>query len=212
MGFKWMEDGTVTPITPGAWTLQSHTHTPSHVLKERKTSGAKDKAPSQKEPFLPHAGQMAYQQPARQERKPAILASQIMVSPVVTLPPEATIAEAWELIRTKRFRHIPVVSRNKELVGIISDRDLLLESGNICSTVSQQGETGQEQMTIQGMIKRKVLTASPDTGIREIARILFEERIGSMPIVDDNGFLVGMITRSDILRTLVNNAPLDLWI
>ena len=135
-----------------------------------------------------------------------------MASPVVTLPRKPPMAEAWELIRAKRFRHIPILSREKELIGIISDRDLLREAGSICSTVHRQDKTGQEQMTIQGMIKRKVLTASPDTGIREIARILFEERIGSMPIVDDNGSLVGMITRSDILRTLVNNAPLDLWI
>ncbi len=212
MSFKWMENGAVTPIMPGAWNLQPHTHTPPHFLKERKAAGDKEDAPSQKEPFIPHAGQKAYQQPAQQERRPAILASQIMASPVVTLPPEATMAEAWELIRAKRFRHIPILSREKELIGIISDRDLLREAGSICSTVYRQDKTGQEQMTIQGMIKRKVLTASPDTGIREIARILFEERIGSMPIVDDNGSLVGMITRSDILRTLVNNAPLDLWI
>ena len=153
-----------------------------------------------------------YQKQAQQERRPAILASQIMASPVVILPPEATVAEAWELIRTKRFRHVPVVSHENKLVGIISDRDLLLEAGNICSTISHQDNAGQEQTTIQGLIRRKVLTASPDTGIREIARILFEERIGSMPIVDDKGMLVGIITRSDILRTIINNAPLDLWI
>lgn len=212
MGFKWMEEGVVTPITPGAWSLQPHAQSPSYVFKARKPADSKEETPSQKKPLVSHGGQKGYQKLAQQERRPAILASQIMASPVVTLPPEATMAEAWELIRTRGFRHVPVVSRNKELVGIISDRDLLLEAGTICSKVSQQDNAGQEQMTIQCLIKRRVLTASPDTGIREIARILFEERIGSMPIVDDKGILVGIITRSDILRTIVNNAPLDLWI
>ncbi len=212
MGFKWMEDGVVTPIMPGARSSQPHAQSPSHVFKARKPADGKEETPFQKEPHISHGGQKAYQKQAQQERSPAIFASQIMASPVVTLPPEATMAEAWELIRTQGFRHVPVVSRNKELVGIISDRDLLREAGTICSAVSSQDNADQEQMTIQGLIRRRVLTASPDTGIREIARILFEERIGSMPIVDDKGILVGIITRSDILRTIINNAPLDLWI
>ena len=212
MGFKWMENGVVTPITPSAWSLQPHTQNPSHAFKARKTADGKEETPFQKELLIARGGQKGYQKQAQQERRPAILASQIMAPPVVTLPPEATLSEAWELIRTKRFRHVPVVSRNNKLVGIISDRDLLLEAGNICSTISPQDNAGQEQTTIQGLIRRKVLTASPDTGIREIARILFEERIGSMPIVDDKGMLVGIITRSDILRTIINNAPLDIWI
>lgn len=212
MGFKWMENGVVTPITPGAWSLQPREQNPSHVFKARKTADDKEETSFPKELLIARGGQTGYQKQAQQERRPAILASQIMASPVVILPPEATVAEAWELIRTKRFRHVPVVSHENKLVGIISDRDLLLEAGTICSTISPQDNAGQEQTTIQGLIRRKVLTASPDTGIREIARILFEERIGSMPIVDDKGMLVGIITRSDILRTIINNAPLDLWI
>lgn len=212
MGFKWMENGVVTPITPGAWSLQPREQNPSHVFKARKTADDKEETSFQKKLLIARGGQTGYQKQAQQERRPAILARQIMASPVVILPPEATVAEAWELIRTKRFRHVPVVSHENKLVGIISDRDLLLEAGNIYSTISPQDNAGQEQTTIQGLIRRKVLTASPDTGIREIARILFEERIGSMPIVDDKGMLVGIITRSDILRTIINNAPLDLWI
>ena len=212
MGFKWMENGVVTPITPGAWSLQPREQNPSHVFKTRKTADGKEETPFQKELLIARGGQTGYQKQAQQERRPAILASQIMASPVVTLPPEATLSDAWELIRTKRFRHVPIVSRKNILVGIISDRDMLLEAGNICSTASPLDNADQEQTTIQGLIRRNVLTASPDTGIREIARILFEERIGSMPIVDDKGMLVGIITRSDILRTIINNAPLDLWI
>ena len=41
---------------------------------------------------------------------------------------------------------------------------------------------------------------------------MFKERIGAMPIVDDQGTLVGILTRSDILRVLVNKAPLQLWV
>jgi acetoin utilization protein AcuB len=57
-----------------------------------------------------------------------------------------------------------------------------------------------------------VLTAHPDTSIRDIARVFFEERIGAVPIVDRGETLVGIVTRSDILRTILNSAPLELWV
>lgn len=212
MGFRWFEHGVITPVMPAVWSSRQHVQRLQHVEKDRKVADDKEEFLSPKELYIPPAAPKAYQKSPQQERRPAVHASQIMSSPVVTLTPETTVAEAWELIRARRFRHIPVLSRGKELVGIISDRDLLLEFGSFYNTDSPQDKTAEEQITIQGIIKRKVLTASPDTGIREIARILLEERIGSMPIVDDNGALVGIITRSDILRALVNEAPLELWI
>ncbi len=211
MGFKWFEHGVITPVMPAVWSSQQHVQRLQHVEKDRKVADDKEEFLSPKELYVPPTGPKAYQKQP-QQRRLAVSASQIMSSPVATLTPETTVAEAWELIRARGFRHIPILSGGKELVGIISDRDLLLEFGGFFKTDAPQDKTAQEQMTIQGMIKRKVLTASPDTEIREIARILFEERIGSMPIVDDNGSLVGILTRSDILRTLVNNAPLELWI
>ena len=57
-----------------------------------------------------------------------------------------------------------------------------------------------------------VITATPDTRIREIARLLIERRIGAMPIMDKYDNLVGIITRSDVLRAVVNHAPLELWV
>jgi acetoin utilization protein AcuB len=56
----------------------------------------------------------------------------------------------------------------------------------------------------------QVLTAHPDTSIRDIARVFFEERIGAVPIVDRGETLVGIVTRSNILRTILNSAPLEL--
>jgi len=58
----------------------------------------------------------------------------------------------------------------------------------------------------------RVLTAHPDTEIRTIARVLFEERIGAMPIVNEAGLPKGILTRSDILRTVMNQVPFELWI
>lgn len=146
------------------------------------------------------------------ERQRALFAHQIMTTPVVTLSPETTIVEAWREFRERRFRHIPVVDPRRRVVGIISDRDLLRYAAISGRVPPYDEDSPEADTTIEGMMKKRVLTASPDTEIREIARVLFEQRVGAMPVVDDNGHPVGIITRSDILRTLVNHAPLELWV
>ena len=147
----------------------------------------------------------------RSMRKPAILAKQIMTSPVVTLAPTADLSEAWAMVKHKRFRHIPIISMKGKLVGLLSDRDLLRKTIDFMNS-SETSLSQTPHIPIQEIMVTNVLSASPETEIRAIARILFEERIGSMPIVDENETLVGVLTRSDILRTVVNEAPLELWI
>lgn len=156
---------------------------------------------------------LAYQGTAAlRERQPALYAHQIMSAPLVWLPPQATIVEAWRLFRERRFRHVPVVDARQEIVGILSDRDLLRYAA-LSGQVPPYGDDSREARTsVDGLYKTKVLTATPDTEIRHIARVLFEQRIGAMPIVDDLGGPLGIITRSDILRALIHHVPLELWV
>ena len=144
------------------------------------------------------------------ERRPAIAASQILESPVVSLTPDASVAEAWEIFRDRRFRHVPVVNVTGRIVGILSDRDLLRETGR--AALSRQADSAFSETRVEQVMTTEVLTAHPDTPIREIARVFFEERIGAAPIVDDRDELVGIITRSDILRTIMHHAPIELWL
>lgn len=67
------------------------------------------------------------------------------------------------------------------------------------------------KVTVKEFMKTKVLTAAPTAEIRFAARVMFEEKIGALPIIDDNGSLVGIVTRSDILKALVNLPPLEMW-
>ncbi len=147
-----------------------------------------------------------------QEREPAIRARQIMTSPVVSLHENTSIMEAWQLFRQQRFRHVPVMSATGDLIGILSDRALLryaAVSGNI---PPYKQSSPQATISIKDISSDKVLTATPDVEIREIARLLIELHMGAMPIVDKYDNLVGIITRADILRTVVTQAPLELWI
>lgn len=139
----------------------------------------------------------AYKKPAPPRRKPAVLAEQVMTREPVALPPSATADDAWAIIRDRRIIHIPIVAENGHVVGLISDRDLI-----------QNPKT----RLIRNLMRKKVIVATGDTPIRDIARILVDERIGCVPIVDAEHGLIGMITRTDVLRCVINRAPLDLWI
>ena len=136
-----------------------------------------------------------------------------MTQPVVFLHPEDTVAEAWRLIRERRFRHVPILSEvagagHRRLVGIVSDRDLLRVAG----TPDHRPVDAMGERPLRTLMNSPVFSALPATPLRDIARVMFNEHIGSMPICRDSGELVGMLTRTDVLRSLLVHGPLELWI
>jgi acetoin utilization protein AcuB len=139
-----------------------------------------------------------------------LVAGDIMASPVVTLPLTASLAQAWELVKDTRFRHIPIQSRDGELVGILSDRDL--SRGTVESALAGiKGSAYLDTVSIEPYVSHPVLVAAADTTILAIARVLLEERIGAIPIVSQENELLGMITRSDILRVIVSHPNFEQW-
>jgi acetoin utilization protein AcuB len=97
----------------------------------------------------------------------------------------------------RRFRHVPVVGPDGQLVGILSDRDLLPAPNG--------------GLAVSELMSSPVWTAAPESPLREVASLMFDRRVGALPILDE-GALVGILTRSDILRSLLVEPPLDLWI
>jgi len=146
-----------------------------------------------------------------QSTRAKILAREIMSSPVVTLPVTASLSQAWEVVHSKRFRHMPVLGPNDSVIGILSDRDLFrgtMEAVLSGTTWSKK----QVETPIRNLVSYPVLVAAPDAEMRAIARVLLEERIGALPIVSEAEGLVGMVTRSDILRVLVAHPDFDQWV
>ncbi len=161
------------------------------------------------EHLMSGAARAAYQA-AEQVPVNKLLARQIMVSPVMTLTPETTVAEVMGLFRTRNFRHLPVVaSEGGGLVGMVSDRDLLHHLAGLDVAYHQQPVGGGE-VAVSELMKTPLLTAGVDTDVRYIARLFVERHIGAVPIID-GGQLVGMITRSDLLGSVMRHFVLELW-
>jgi len=141
--------------------------------------------------------------------KLSLKASQIMTTPVISLQACARAREAVKTLETSGFRHIPVLSHQNQLVGMVSDRDVyrcMCGSGAVCLHCS----TSKEEVLVEDVMKDQVLAASADVDARYIARLFVEQRVGAMPIVE-NDQLVGIVTRSDILKAVMLHFSLDVW-
>ncbi len=160
-----------------------------------------------------HSGIQAYEgvNALVQSGKPTLIAKDVMSAPVVTLLPDTKLVEAQDLIQERRFRHIPIAMVNGNVVGILSDRDVLRALANPAG-LNIPASVNIVQSSVHHFMSQPVLVAKPETEIRAIVRVMFEEHIGAMPILSDTGQLAGMITRSDILRMLISHPDFDRWI
>lgn len=158
----------------------------------------------------------SYQNSNSKENKAKLIkqAKDIMTSPVISLSLISTIDQAWDLFQKHGFRHIPVLSSEQKVMGIVSDRDMIRTSALVRQREGrQETETALSSASaIKEIMSHQVISASEDTMIREIADLMFRHKLGSVPIVDTENRLKGIITRSDILHAIVNEGPLELWI
>jgi acetoin utilization protein AcuB len=113
---------------------------------------------------------------------------QVMTTPVVMVTPETLAGQAWELLQEHHFRHLPVV-RFGRLVGMVSDRDLRV------------ARALADEPTVGDLGRVDVTTVERDTPVEEASRLMLEQKIGALPVVQD-GALVGIVTESDLFRML----------
>jgi acetoin utilization protein AcuB len=121
---------------------------------------------------------------------------------VVTIRPEAPAADAVELMRARKIRHLPVVDGESRLVGIVTDRDLrqVVFDPTMFGGDGDPGETLMA-LTVRDVMTWGVVTVRPTTDIRQAARLMHERKIGALPVVED-GRVVGLLSETDVLRAL----------
>jgi acetoin utilization protein AcuB len=121
-----------------------------------------------------------------------------MKQKVLTLGPEASAFEALRLCRERRIRHIPVV-KDERLVGIISDRDLRDASPPLGDP---ERVSTMKEIRLEEVMTREVITTHPEDTIVHAVREMYERKIESLPVVDEEK-LLGIVTSSDVMRALI---------
>ena len=125
--------------------------------------------------------------------------AKIMMGSPVTLKPEDTLDLASDVISLGRIRHIPVVEDGR-LVGLLSERDLMGAAAAIIFGLKQKSKSALlKRVLVKEVMRKKVITVTPDKPIKETVRLMKEKKIGCVPVVRQ-GQLVGLVTTTDILR------------
>ena len=137
---------------------------------------------------------------------------QLMTENVLSVTPDASLREAASVLVEHRISGVPVVDRNGEVVGVLSEADVVMKAS---------GETGRgglfawlfdpdvvvEKVTAQTVgesMSSPAITTTPSRGIHQAARLMIDEGVNRLPVVED-GKLVGILTRADIVRAFTRD-------
>jgi acetoin utilization protein AcuB len=122
-----------------------------------------------------------------------------MTSPVVTVSPDSPIQEVLQTMKTEGIRRTPVVKDGK-LEGIVSEKDLLNATPSIATSLSVwELNYLLSKITVSEMMTKNVITVTAATPIEEAARIMADNKIGGLPVLQGTD-LVGIITETDLFR------------
>jgi acetoin utilization protein AcuB len=121
-----------------------------------------------------------------------------------TLGPDDALLQAVLTVRSLSIRHVPIV-KDGVLVGLITDRDLGHASPSILGRTSQE-EYNQvfQQNTIARVMIKNPATINANALLGDAVLMMKDNKWGCVPVVDDNGSLVGILTQTDILRYTLN--------
>ncbi|MEW5852738.1 MAG: CBS domain-containing protein [Myxococcota bacterium] len=118
-----------------------------------------------------------------------------MTRDVVCIAPANDLDAAWELMTRLRMRHLVVLDGNR-LVGVLSDRDVLIRARQ------EEGTIMVPSIPVAHAMTPRPITCLPSASISHVAGLMLDNRIDCVPVVDSLGALVGLITSTDLLELL----------
>jgi CBS domain-containing protein len=145
---------------------------------------------------------------------------EIMTRDVITVHEDDSVLEVAQVIKTKKVAGAPVLNEREELVGVVSEADILklldtyhwytpiLTTLDILQLHQEEPHDIQQDIEkagatqIRAIMSKDPETVSPDTLIDDAAQIMYLTGFNRLPVLDETGVLVGIVTRADILTSL----------
>lgn len=150
-----------------------------------------DPAPRRRSPAAGGPWGRALRAAAEAPPAPVQRVSALMSAPALHVQATDPLDVAQDLLLDGGVRHLPVLGDDGRLVGVLSDRDLLRHPA---------------APTCADAMHSPALAAAPDATLHAAAQVMLEARVGCLPVVDDDGALLGILTRSDLLRAFAAGA------
>lgn len=135
-----------------------------------------------------------------------MLVKNIMTTNLFLAHPDTPVTEALSLLRREHIHRLPVVDRHsRKLVGIISEKDLLYASPSPATTLNVYEMTELlSRLEVSAVMAREVVTIHPNELVENAAHTMVDDDIGGLPVIDDDGYVIGIITESDIFKLFID--------
>jgi acetoin utilization protein AcuB len=127
-----------------------------------------------------------------------------MTSDPICGHPDMSVTEAQEVMKVNGFRHLPILDESKKLVGLITFRSLLTALPSDISNFSRfEISYTLAKIKVRTVMVKDLITINPETPIEIAARIMADERIGCLPVLEEEK-LIGIITDNDLFNIMVS--------
>ncbi len=146
-------------------------------------------------------------------------AKDIMITNVVTVQSDITIGELSNILLKNKVSGVPVVDKEDKLIGIVTEADIIKDNVKMqfpfyfdplmVSVYMVDFEKYNENVKdylntkVEEIMNQRVKTANPQTPVNEIADIMVNSKVNRVPIVDENKKVVGIVTRADIIKSMI---------
>ncbi len=145
-----------------------------------------------------------------------MLIEEIMTTNVLSVTPEDYVKKAASLICLKKISGIPVVAENKQLIGMLSEKDILRaifptyeeffndpSDFKIFDDLIRRYDS-TTQLKVKDVFNKNVITVNPKTPLLKALSLMLSKRIRRLPVVDESGKLIGIVSQGDIHQALFN--------
>jgi acetoin utilization protein AcuB len=132
-----------------------------------------------------------------------MLVEQRMSKHPVVCSPDMPVDEALNFMRQEKVRRLPVIGKDRELLGIVSEKDLLYVSPSPATTLSVfEMHYLLSKIKVGDVMSKQVITVAEDTPLEDAARIMADNKIGGLPVLRGDK-LVGIITETDLFKVFL---------
>lgn len=122
----------------------------------------------------------------------------------IVIEESASLSDAINLLKEKKIRRLPVLKKDR-LVGIISDRDLKEAApSKVTSLDIWELHYLMSKIKVKAVMTKNPITVTPDTTLERAAILMFDNKIGGLPVVNKEGILAGILTEQDVFKALIN--------
>ena len=120
-----------------------------------------------------------------------------------TATPDMSIAEASNLMKQEKVHRLPVLDKDKKLVGILTEKDILYATPSPASSLSiHEMAYLLSKLTVKKLMSKNVITITKNTTVEEAARMMVDQDLSSLPVLDGDK-LIGIVSKSDMFKILL---------